>query len=190
VAEPGEPVYPVALRVRGKRVLVVGGGAVAERKVAGLLAAGADVTVVAPDVVAALAERGCTVERRAYRRGEVAGYRLVVAATDDRAVSEAVHDDAEAAGVWVNVADEPDQCTFFLPALVRDGPVVVAVSTAGTSPALAGWVRDRVEAALPSGLGTVAEALAAERSAAHARGESTETIDWRARIEALVATLT
>jgi precorrin-2 dehydrogenase / sirohydrochlorin ferrochelatase len=185
VAEAGETVYPVALRLTGKPVLVVGGGDVAARKVSGLVAAGAVVTVVAPQVAEAIASSDrCRVERRAYRRGEAAGYRLVIAATDDSEVNQAVHDDAEAAGVWVNVADEPPRCSFFLPAVARDGPVVVAVSTGGASPALAGWLRDRL--ALPEGVGAVAAQLAAERAAAMAAGASTESIDWRTRIEVLL----
>jgi siroheme synthase-like protein len=187
VVDPNELVYPVALRLAGKPVLVVGGGAVADRKVVSLLAAGAVVTVVAPDVSGELYGRGCAIERRAYHDGEAAGYRLVVAATDDPAVNRTVHDDAEAAGVWVNVADDPERCTFFLPAVVQDGPVVVAVSTSGASPALAGWLRDRLTEALPSGIGEVAEALAAERGRIRAAGTSTESIDWRPRIEELVA---
>ncbi len=186
MADP-EPIYPVALRLTGRRVLVVGGGEVAARKVAGLVAAGADVTVLAPEMVAALEVAGCALERRMYQRGDAAGYRLVVAATDDEAVNQAVYDDAEAAGVWVNVADRPERCSVLLPAVARDGRVVVAVSTGGASPALAGWLRDRLREAMPSGLDVVAEQLASERAARHAAGESTESVAWRDRIETLVA---
>jgi siroheme synthase-like protein len=187
VVDPNELVYPVALRLAGKPVLVVGGGSVADRKVVSLLAAGAVVTVVAPKVIGALYGRGCAIERRPYHEGEAAGYRLVVAATDDPDVNRTVHEDAETAGVWVNVADDPEKCTFYLPAVVQDGPVVVAVSTSGTSPALAGWLRDRVAGALPPRIGEVAELLAHERARAHAEGTSTESIDWRPRIDELVA---
>ena len=78
-------------------------------------------------------------------RGDVAGYRLVVAATDDPAVNRAVFDDGEAAGVWVNSADDPASCSFTLPAVVRRGPIMVTVSTGGHSPALASWLRTHVE---------------------------------------------
>ena len=88
---------------------------------------------------------GCPVEERPYRRGDVAGYRLVVAATDDPATNRAVFEDGEAAGVWVNSADDPASCSFTLPSVVRRGPIMVTVSTGGHSPALATWLRGHVE---------------------------------------------
>jgi siroheme synthase-like protein len=128
------PLYPVGLVVAGRAVLVVGGGRVAARKAGDLVACGARVTVVAPEVVPVLAERAeVTVERRPYRAGEAAGYRLVVTATGDRAVDQQVYDDAEAAGVWVNSADDPERCTFTLPAVVRRDPVVVAMAPGATA---------------------------------------------------------
>jgi siroheme synthase-like protein len=186
-------VYPIVLRLQGKRCLVVGGGQVALRKVEGLVAAGARVTVVAPEVaegLTRLAHDGVvTVERRAYRADDVAGAWLVFAATDEPAVQQAVFDDAEQAGVWVNAADDPDRCAFFLPAVHRRDPVVVAVSTQGASPALAGWLRDRMAGALPIRLEALVAALREERRALRAAGQSTEGIDWRSRIDALEAEL-
>ena len=183
--------YPIVVRLQGKRCLVVGGGQVALRKVEGLMAAGALVSVVAPAVeegLALLAREGVvTVEERPYRAQDVAGAWLVFAATDDPAVQQAVFDDAERAGVWVNAADEPERCAFFLPAVHRRDPVLVAVSTQGASPALAGWLRDRLAAALPVRLEALVAALRAERRALRAAGQSTEGLDWRARIEALEA---
>ena len=88
--------------------------------------------------------RPLDVQIRPYERGEAAAYRLVVTATGDPDVDGAVYADAEEAGVWVNSADDTEHCTFMLPAVHRDGPVSVAVSTGGTSPALAGWLRGRV----------------------------------------------
>ena len=82
-----------------------------------------------------------SVQERPYRRGEVAGYRLAVAATGDPAVNRAVFEDGESAGVWVNSADDPASCSFILPAIARQGPVSVAVSTSGFSPALASWLK-------------------------------------------------
>jgi siroheme synthase-like protein len=183
-------VYPVVLRLEGKRCLVVGGGAVARRKVEGLLAAGASVRVVAPAVDAELtALEGVDVERRPYRAEDLAGCWLAVAATDDVAVQQAVFDDGEAAGVWVNAADDPDRCSCFLPAVHRRPPVLVAVSTGGTSPALAAWLRDRLAAALPEQLEQLAGALAAQRRELRAAGIATEEVDWRARIDAVLAEL-
>ena len=98
-------------------------------------------------------------------------------------------DDGERAGVWVNAADDPDRCALFLPAVHRRDPVIVAVSTEGTSPALAGWLRDRLAAALPPHLEELVAAVGAERDAVRATGRSTEGLDWRARIEDLAAAL-
>jgi siroheme synthase-like protein len=179
--------YPVVLRLSGKRVLVVGGGTVAARKVEGLLAAGAAVTVVAPSLVAELraaAGRGdiVAVERR-YRSGDLAGAWLALTATDDESTQQQVFDDAEAAGIWVNAADDPQRCSFFLPAVHRREPVLVAVSTQGTSPALAAWLRDRLEAALPERLDELVTGLARRRAEIQAEGRSTEDEDWQAVIE-------
>ena len=185
--------YPVVLRLEGRRCLVVGGGVVARRKVEGLLASGAVVTVVAPVVddglraAAAGASGRLTIEERPYREQDLAGAWLAIAATDDAAVQQQVFDDGERAGVWVNAADDPDRCALFLPAVHRRDPVIVAVSTEGTSPALAGWLRDRVAAALPPHLEELVAAVAAERDAVRASGRSTEGLDWQARIEALAA---
>jgi precorrin-2 dehydrogenase len=185
--------YPVVLRLSGKRVLVVGGGAVAARKVEGLLASGAAVTVVAPVVVAELrdaAARGeVEIVERSYRPGDLEGAWLVLTATDDDTTQQQVFDDAEAAGIWVNAADDPQRCSFFLPAVHRREPVLVAVSTQGTSPALAAWLRDRVAAVLPERLEELVAALARRRAEVQAQGRSTEDEDWPAVIEAWAADL-
>src|SRR5687768_10779569 len=136
--------YPVNLLLGGRRVLVVGGGAVAAAKIRGLLASGAVVHVVAPEVSEEVRSQPGTVDERRYGRGEVAAYRLVVACTDDPATSRAVYDDGEAAGVWVNAADDPERCSCTLPARLDRGRLLVTVSTSGHSPALAGWLRDRL----------------------------------------------
>jgi siroheme synthase-like protein len=183
-------VYPVVLRLTGKPCLVVGGGSVAQRKVEGLLAAGADVTVVAPEVEPGLAAlAGVTVERRPYRASDVDGRWLVIAATGDRGVQQQVFDDGERAGVWVNAADDPARCAFYLPAVLRREPVIVAVSTQGRSPALAAWVRDRVARLLPRRLDRLADQLAGERRELQDAGVPTEGRDWAARIDALAADL-
>ncbi len=178
--------YPVMLQVAGRRCLVVGGGRVATRKVEGLVGAGAEVTVIAPEIDPTIEGLPVGIERRPYRTGDVAGFRLVITATDDADVNAAVYDDAERAGVWVNSADDIDHCSFTLPAIHRDGAVTVAVSTDGQSPAFATWLRDRVREALPVGLGEVSAVLAAERRSLHDRGETTEGLDWVTRIDDLV----
>ena len=130
--------YPVMLDVTGRRCLVVGGGGVALRKVQGLVEDGADVTVVAPDVVdqiAGLATAGTiALERRPYGSEDVAGAALVFAATDDPAVNRRVAEDARRRGAWVNVADDPDTSSFHLPARVRRGPLQLALGSRGEAP--------------------------------------------------------
>jgi precorrin-2 dehydrogenase / sirohydrochlorin ferrochelatase len=184
ISPEGPVPYPVNLVLSGRRVLVVGGGAVALRKVQGLLASDAVVTVVAPAVVDELVSLPVTVERRPYRAGEAReGYRLVVTATDQVEVNQMVHDDAEAAGVWVNAADDPARCTFTLPAVVRRGAVQLTASTGGASPALSAWLRARLEHEFGAELATVAAALAERRRALHDAGASTEAVDWTPIIE-------
>jgi len=173
------PLYPVNLVISGRRCLVVGAGAVAARKAEGLLAAGAQVHVVAPSVGDAVRELDVTWEERPYRPGEVAGYRLVVTATDDPEVNRAVYTDGEEAGVFVNSADDPANCSFTLPAVVRRGALVVAVSTGGQTPALATWVRRRLDRELGPEYGQLAELLREARAEVQAAGRSTESIDWQ-----------
>ncbi len=137
------------LDLRGRRCLVVGGGGVALRKVDGLVDAGARVTVVATEVtpaLALLAERGeVRLERRTYEDGEAAGYALVFAATDDRAVNRRVFEDADGAGVWANVAADPELCSFHLPARVRRGVMQLAVASAGEAPFVVRRLRQLLE---------------------------------------------
>lgn len=177
------PAYPVNLVVSGRRCLVVGGGRVATHKARGLVEAGADVTVVAPEVDGALGSLPVNVERRPYRRGEAAGYRFVIAATGRADVNQQVYDDAEAAGVWVNSADDPARCSVTLPAQLRRGRLTVTVSTGGQSPAVATWVRDRLAAELGPEYDTLIGLLAEARADVQAAGRSTELYDWRAVLD-------
>ncbi|HZQ59096.1 MAG TPA: bifunctional precorrin-2 dehydrogenase/sirohydrochlorin ferrochelatase [Acidimicrobiales bacterium] len=170
--------YPVNLVVDGRPCLVVGGGSVARRKVEGLLACGADVTVIAPSVDAAIAALPVRVVARAYEPGDVIGYRLVVAATGDPSVNGTVFDDAEAAGVWVNAADDPARCTFTLPAVARRGQLLVAVSTGGASPAMAAWLRDKIAAGLGEEYEVLLRLLSEARVTIQGSGRPTEDVDW------------
>ncbi|HEY8104941.1 MAG TPA: siroheme synthase CysG [Gemmatimonadales bacterium] len=146
--------YPVMLDLRGRPAVVVGGGTVAETKVGPLVDAGARVTVVAPALTPGLAlrvrEAGLTHLSREYAAGDLAGAHLVIAATDDPEVNHAVHAEAEARGVLVNVVDDPPYCGFILPSILRRGDLVVAVSTSGNAPALAVRIRERIERELGS----------------------------------------
>jgi precorrin-2 dehydrogenase/sirohydrochlorin ferrochelatase len=179
--------YPVYLDVAGADVLVVGGGRVALRKLEGLLAAGAAVTVVAPRVDADVAALDVAVVRREYAASDLVGRMLVITTTDDPAVNAAVAADARVAHVLVNSADDPANCSFILPAIARRGRMTVAVSSGGGSPALAQHVRDRVAAeVLTARLAAAADVLAAERDAIHAAGETTEGRDWGQRLAELL----
>ncbi len=127
-------------------------------------------------------------QRRPFAADDVVGRRLVVTCTDDPQVNALVAATCRAANVWVNSADDPANCTFALPAVARRGRVVVAVGSAGASPALAQYVRDRVAGEiLDDRLAAAAEVLAAERDAIHAAGGSTEGRDWATRLRALLA---
>jgi len=178
------PLYPVGLVLDGKPVLVVGGGAVAAQKVAELVRCGAVVTVVAPEIGPDLrGDDRLRCEVRPYRAGEAAAYRFVVAATDRAEVNQAVHDDADAAGVWVNAADDPERCTAVLPSRVRRGSLLVTISTEGRSPALSAWLRRQLEGQLGPEHEVLLELLAAERDRIRAEGRSTEGLDWRGALE-------
>jgi precorrin-2 dehydrogenase/sirohydrochlorin ferrochelatase len=177
------PLYPVGLVLEGRPCLVVGGGTVAARKVAGLVACGAAVTVVAPVVGDELRTLGVTLAERPYEPGEAAGYRLVVAATDDPAVNARVFADAEAAGVWCNVVDDPAHCSVSLPAVARRGPVTVAVATDGASPTLAAALRDRIaEQVLTPEVERIALEAREIRRELQAAGRPTSSFDWRSRL--------
>jgi siroheme synthase-like protein len=175
--------YPVVLDLQGVPVLVVGGGQIAGRKAAGLLDAGARVTVVAPVVLPELAARVAEVRARPYETADIDGHVLVMTATDDPAVNERVAVDAKEVGVWVNSADDPANCSFILPAVARRGRVVVAVGTDGASPALARHLRDRIaDEVLTPEVERAANELARQRDEFHTAGISTETVDWSDRV--------
>jgi precorrin-2 dehydrogenase/sirohydrochlorin ferrochelatase len=141
--------YPIFANLTDKPCLVVGGGAVGERKVEDLRLAGARVTVVAPQLTPHLKELAGAGEivhlGEAFRPEQVAGMALVLAATDDPEVNARVSAAAQAAAIWVNVADDPEFCTFIVPAKVRRGDLTVAISTGGASPALARKLRQELE---------------------------------------------
>jgi siroheme synthase-like protein len=150
------------------------------------------VTVVAPQLDGEIIElaRGAAsgdadvvAEARPYRRGEAAGYRLVVAASGDPVANQEVYDDAEAAGVWINSADDPERCTVTLPARLRQGRLTVTVSTAGHSPAVASWVRDRLAAELGPEYDQLIGLFAEERTRVRSEGRSTEDLDWRSALD-------
>jgi uroporphyrin-III C-methyltransferase/precorrin-2 dehydrogenase/sirohydrochlorin ferrochelatase len=140
--------FPIFLKLDGRDVLVVGGGPVAEGKLAGLLAAGASVTVVAPEVREGIAEQPVRILRRAFRASDVDGAWLVIAAAPPE-VNRQVEAAARLRGVFVNAVDDPAHGTAYTGGVLRRGGVTIAVSTEGRAPALAGLLREALEAVLP-----------------------------------------
>ena len=171
--------YPVFVDLNGRRAPVVGAGHVAARKVAGLLRSGAQVTVVAPTAVTEIAEDpDVRWHQREYRRGEVASYSIAITATDHPDVNRQVARDANAANVWVNSADDPDNCSFILPSVVRRGDLQIAASTNGRSPAMAQWVRRRLEATFTDVHAAALDVLADVRAEVRAVHGTSEIDGW------------
>jgi uroporphyrin-III C-methyltransferase/precorrin-2 dehydrogenase/sirohydrochlorin ferrochelatase len=156
--------YPISLNLEGKRCLVVGGGGVALRKIDGLVEEGARVTVIARAPCAGvekLAEAGeIELHRRPYEVGEASSFALVMAATDDREINRQVFEDADGAGIWANVADDPPLCTFHLPARVRRGTLQIGIASAGEAPFAVRRLRQGLEKRLGEEWGEWMEAAA------------------------------
>jgi precorrin-2 dehydrogenase / sirohydrochlorin ferrochelatase len=168
--------FPVCLKIAGRQCLVIGGGRVGERKVKGLLAHGALITVVSPELNEALSSllRDGAIQwrNRPYREGDLAGAFLVIAATDDPAVQERVHAEAEARNILLNVADVPKWCNFILPATARRGDLSISVSTAGKSPALASAMRQALELQFGPEYGVLVNILGSLRDSVLAGGRT------------------
>lgn len=175
--------YPIQLLIQGRRALVVGAGNVAIRKIQGLVNAAAKVTVIAPDIHPTIAAMPVEVITRPYRSGEAADYQLVMTCTDDRLVNRLVFHDAEAAGVWVNSADDPVNCTFILPAVARSGDLTLTVSTNGQSPAMASWLRRKFEAEFDERYQQLLELLAEVRAEARYVLGTSEVRGWNEALD-------
>jgi len=161
------------LRLQDRAVLVVGAGMIAASKVASLLEAGARVTVVAPEVETELAERAGRGEIELLRE-EVAAHHLdhvwlVIGASGVEAVDRWLADECDRRRIFLNAVDRPPACTFYVPSVVREDPILVAISTDGTSPALAGRLRRILGDALPPRVGELARLLGSFRGEAKAR---------------------
>lgn len=155
--------FPIYLKLEGRRVLIVGGGNVGLEKITSLLTSGAHLHVVAPfaiDAVKQLAgEARLTWEARAFASEDVLEADLVIAATDQPAINHAVFVAAREHHILCNSADDPPNCDFYFPSIVRRGKLQIAISTAGESPALAQQLRREIDAALPPGMGATLDAL-------------------------------
>ncbi len=172
--------FPIFVKLTGRRCLVVGGGPVAEGKTEGLLASGATVVVVAPEVTERIAgwerQHRLVWRQRRFQPSDLDGSFLVIAATGLDAVNESVFREAEARGILCNAVDEPERCHFYYPAIVRRGPLQIAISTGGLSPALASRLRQELEKQFGSEyarwieeLGVMRQEVFARRSDPHRR---------------------
>src|ERR1700722_14532766 len=170
--------FPIFFDLRAQKVLVVGGGEVALRKVALLERSGASITLVAPQVLPELRERAAAgkiqVQLREFLPDDLAGARLVIVATSRRAVNRWIAALSDARAIPVNVVDDLEASRCIVPAIIDRDPVLVAISTAGTSPVLARRLRERLEAAIPKKIGALASWLRALRHSARRRLRDTD----------------
>ncbi len=175
--------YPAYLNVRDRRCVVIGGGAVAEGKVAQLREAGANITVVSPEVtpgILAAAEQGqLNWQARKYQAGDLKGAFLAIATTNARAVNEAIFQEAEEAGILINVVDAPAQCSFIAPSIVSRGAVTVAISTGGASPALARKFREELTGSAVMDWADLAGILSQARTQVKQRGLTVDPQRWQ-----------
>ncbi len=167
----------------GRRCLVIGGGPVAERKIAALLEVGAAVTVISPDISETIArwskENLLGLAARLYRPGDLAGYELAFIATNDAEMNAAVYNEGRERGVWVNAADDPAHCDFILPSVLRRGDLAVAVSSGGHSPALARAIREELELYFTGEYQLLAKLAAEVRDELRQRSISVPFESWR-----------
>lgn len=145
----GMKLYPLMANLEGRTVLVVGGGTVATRKVKALLDTGAEIRVVSPaftdEIRSLIDEKKIRGFQRNFTPSDLDGVSLVFAATDDPALNESISREAKARNIPVNDVTNPEQCGFFVPSHIRRGDLILAISTSGKSPALAKWLRQKIE---------------------------------------------
>jgi siroheme synthase-like protein len=179
--------YPIFLEMKDRRCVVIGGGAVAERKVEGLVAVGANVTVISlaiTDGLRDLLRRGAIRHvAREYRAGDRAGYDLVFVATDNSEINTAVSNEARSLRIWVNSADDPDHCDFILPAVIHRGDLAVAVSTGGVSPAVARAVREELDEYFTTDYGTFVQVAGEVRKELQGKAVSPDADAWNRALQ-------
>lgn len=180
--------YPIFVECKGRPVLVIGGGHVGAEKTRGLLAAEADITVVSPDLIPEM--QGYKDEgrirhiARAYAESDLdGGWDFVMCATDDGKVNVEVNAACKRRRLWINAADDPVNCDFILPSVVRKGKITLAASTSGTSPALARRLREELDMYLTDDMPALADLLAEVRQEVRARGIKIENDTWQYAID-------
>lgn len=161
--------YPVFLKLKGRKALVVGAGGIAALRVKHLLGAGAHVTVISPEADAEIEElarvKSIVLLRRRFKRSDLSrNFFIVIAATNDSSVQRAVFEEAERHGILCNVVDKPSRCNFYTPAVVQRGELKIAISTSGRSPSLAGKLREYLEVAIPENAADLTEMAGLLRS--------------------------
>lgn len=175
--------YPICLNMTGRFCVVIGGGIVAERKVLGLISAGASVTVISAEIthqLSAWAQSGkIKHEPRNYVVGDLADAEVVFVATGDGKVNEAVYQEGRSRRIWVNAADDPTHCDFILPSVLRRGDFMVAFSTGGKSPALARNIREELENHFADNFGSLIDVAAEVRADLRERSISPGYELWR-----------
>lgn len=179
--------YPVFLDLSGKPVLVVGGGKIAHQKMENLLKAGAEVTVVSPELnepMAALKAEGRFrhIERE-YQHGDIEGYSIAFVATDDRSANEAINREGKERRVWVNAVDDPPYCDFIMPGIVQRGDLVIAISTSGRSPAMARKMREELSDFLTEEWVAMLELAAEVRAGLRERDIMVDSDTWNAALD-------
>ena len=180
--------YPIFVEMKGRPVIVIGGGNVGAEKVRGLLAAEADITLVSPELIDELREHADAGRikhiARAYEESDLdGGYEFIMVATDDGAINAEVAAAGKKRGLWVNAADDPKNCDFILPAVVRKGKITIGASTSGTSPALARRLREELDAYLTEDMPALADLLAEVRQEMRARKIKVENDTWQYAID-------
>ena len=166
--------YPVYLNLEHRRCIIIGGGTVAEGKIARLLESGAEICVVSPEATAGIrrmaADGVLRWEPRCYQAGDLEGAFIAIAATNIREVNRRIYEEAEARGVMLNAVDDPPNCSFIAPSIVQRGPVTVAISTGGASPALARKLRESLQGSGDLAWADLAGVMAAARARLRQRG--------------------
>ncbi len=175
--------YPVFLNLEGKRSVIIGGGPVAERKITKLIESGSHITLISPKVTPTIrqAAQDGSVEwlEREYRPGDLSGAFIAIAATNQRTVNQQVFEEAERLGVLLNVVDDPPRCGFIAPSIIERGPVTLAISTGGASPALARKLRESLSESPELKWADLADVLARAREHLKAKSVPVDPQRWQ-----------